>query len=636
MAQGILNLARIDTVDSWSPPESFPELSGATKIAIDLETRDPDLRSSGPGWPTGNGEVVGVAVATDEFKGYFPIKHMGGGNLDERLVNRWLKDMLDLPCDKIFHNAQYDVGWLKAMGHKVEGRIIDTMLVASLLDENRFSYSLNAVAFDYLGKTKSEKGLVQAATEFGLDAKSEMWKMPANFVGGYAETDAELTLDLWNTFKTKIEREDLTTVFNLETELLPCLIEMTWKGIRVDLDGAEQTQKLLVKEEKKIRSEIKKRTQLNVDIWSAQSIEVVFKELQLPYSRTEKGKPSFKKEFLSQHDHDIPKMIAKARELNKVNGTFINTIQKHAVNGRIHSHINQVRGGEGGTVTGRLSMNNPNLQQIPTYGKGSLISVRNLFLPEEGEQWASIDFSQQEPRILVHYAEVYNHYKRNSVQLDGVEDFVNNYKNNPETDFHSLVAEMASIPRKQAKVINLAIMYGMGVKKLSESLDLSLEESKELIAQYHSRVPFVKGMQQALITRLNEQTTDEAYLRSLRGRRLTFDQWEPATFELTKAYTRAEAEREYGKVSLKRAYTYKSLNKLIQSSAADMTKQAMVDVYKQGIVPLVQVHDELCCSVKSKEEALVIKKIMEDAIPLKIPSKCDVELGDRWGNTEEI
>ena len=215
MEQGILNLARIDTVDSWSPPESFPDLSNAKKIAIDLETRDPDLRSSGPGWPTGNGEVVGVAVATDEFKGYFPLKHMGGGNLDERLVNLWLKDMLALPCDKVFHNAQYDVGWLRAMGHKVEGRIIDTMLVASLLDENRFSYSLNAIAFDYLGKTKSEKGLVQAATEFGLDAKSEMWKMPANFVGGYAETDAELTLDLWNTFKTKIEREDLTTVFNL-------------------------------------------------------------------------------------------------------------------------------------------------------------------------------------------------------------------------------------------------------------------------------------------------------------------------------------------------------------------------------------------------------------------------------------
>ncbi len=634
--QGILNLARIDTVDSWSPPESFPDLSNAKKIAIDLETRDPDLRASGPGWPTGNGEVVGVAVCTDEFKGYFPLRHMGGGNLDERLVNSWLKDMLALPCDKIFHNAQYDVGWLRRMGHKVNGRIIDTMLVASLLDETRFSYSLNAVAFEYLGKTKSEKGLVQAATEFGLDAKSEMWKMPANFVGGYAETDAELTLDLWNYFSVELERSDLTTVFNLETELLPCLIEMTWKGIRVDLDRADQTQKILRNDEKNIMAELKTLTGLSVDIWSAQSLEIAFKEQQLPYPKTEKGKPSFTKEFLTQHTHKVPQLVAKAREINKINGTFIKTIQKHAVNGRIHSHINQVRGGQGGTVTGRISMNNPNLQQIPNYGKGTATSVRNLFVPEEGQQWASIDFSQQEPRILVHYAEVYNQWQKGSVQLEGVTDFVGSYKNDPATDFHTLVAELADIPRKQAKVINLAIMYGMGVKKLGEALDLSLEDAKELTAQYHARVPFVKGMQQALITRLNKQTTDEAYLRSLRGRRLTFDQWEPDSFELTKAYKKQEAEQKYGRTRLKRAYTYKSLNKLIQASAADMTKQAMVNVYKEGIVPLVQVHDELCCSVVGKEEAMKIKKIMEDAIPLEIPSRCDLEMGPSWGQAVDI
>ena len=634
--QGVLNLARIDTVDSWSPPESFPDLSSAKKIAIDLETRDPDLRSSGPGWPTGNGEVVGVAVCTDEFKGYFPLRHMGGGNLDERLVNNWLKEMLALPCDKIFHNAQYDVGWLRRMGHTVNGRIIDTMLVASLLDETRFSYSLNAVAFEYLGKTKSEKGLVQAATEFGLDAKSEMWKMPANFVGGYAETDAELTLDLWNYFSVELERSDLTTVFNLETDLLPCLIEMTWNGIRVDLDRADQTQKILRRDEKQIMAELKTLTGLSVDIWSAQSLEIAFKEQQLPYPKTEKGKPSFTKEFLSQHTHKVPQLVAKAREINKINGTFIKTIQKHAVNGRIHSHINQVRGGQGGTVTGRISMNNPNLQQIPNFGKGTATSVRNLFVPEEGQQWAAIDFSQQEPRILVHYAEVYNQWQEGSVQLEGVDDFVESYKNDPATDFHTLVAELAAIPRKQAKVINLAIMYGMGVKKLAEALDLSLEDAKELTAQYHARVPFVKGMQQALITRLNRQTTDEAYLRSLRGRRLTFDQWEPDSFELTKAYKKQEAEQKYGRTRLKRAYTYKSLNKLIQASAADMTKQAMVNVYKEGIVPLVQVHDELCCSVSAKEEAMKIKRIMEEAIPLEIPSRCDLEMGSSWGQAVDI
>ena len=634
--QGILNLARIDTVDSWSPPESFPDLSNAKKIAIDLETRDPDLRASGPGWPTGNGEVVGVAVCTDEFKGYFPLRHMGGGNLDERLVNTWLKDMLALPCDKIFHNAQYDVGWLRRMGHKVNGRIIDTMLVASLLDESRFSYSLNAVAFEYLGKTKSEKGLVQAATEFGLDAKSEMWKMPANFVGGYAETDAELTLDLWNYFSVELERSDLTTVFKLETDLLPCLIEMTWKGIRVDLDRADQTQNILRNDEKNIMAELKTLTGLSLDIWSAQSLETAFKEQQLPYPKTEKGKASFTKEFLTQHTHKIPQLVAKAREINKINGTFIKTIQKHAVNGRIHSHINQVRGGEGGTVTGRISMNNPNLQQIPNYGKGTDTSVRNLFLPEEGQQWASIDFSQQEPRILVHYAAVYNQWQSGSVQLEGVADLVESYKNDPATDFHTLVAKLADIPRKQAKVINLAIMYGMGVKKLAEALNLSLEDAKELTAQYHARVPFVKGMQQALITRLNKQTTDEAYLRSLRGRRLTFDQWEPDSFELTKAYKKQEAEQKYGRTRLKRAYTYKSLNKLIQASAADMTKQAMVNVYKEGIVPLVQVHDELCCSVVDRSEAMKIKKIMESAIPLEIPSRCDLEIGPSWGQAVDI
>lgn len=629
-------MARIDTVDSWSPPESFPDLSNAKKIAIDLETRDPDLRSSGPGWPTGSGEVVGVAVCTDEFKGYFPLRHMGGGNLDERLVNGWLKETLTLPCDKIFHNAQYDVGWLRRMGHKVNGRIIDTMLVASLLDENRFSYSLNAVAFEYLGKTKSEKGLVQAATEFGLDAKSEMWKMPANFVGGYAETDAELTLDLWNYFSVELERSDLATVFNLETELLPCLIEMTWNGIRVDLDRADQTQKILRRDEKQILAELKRHTGLSVDIWSAQSLEVAFKEQQLPYPRTEKGKPSFTKEFLSQHTHKVPQLIAKAREINKINGTFIKTIQQHAVNGRIHSHINQVRGGQGGTVTGRISMNNPNLQQIPNYGKGTATSVRNLFVPEEGQQWAAIDFSQQEPRILVHYAEVYNQWQEGSVQLEGVTEFVESYKNDPATDFHTLVAEMASIPRKQAKVINLAIMYGMGVKKLAEALDLSPEDAKELTTKYHDRVPFVKGMQQALITRLNKQKTDEAYLRSLRGRRLKFDQWEPDSFELTKSYTRQEAEQKYGRTRLKRAYTYKALNKLIQASAADMTKQAMVNVYKEGIVPLVQVHDELCCSVVEKGEAMKIKRIMEEAIPLEIPSRCDLEMGSSWGQAVDI
>jgi DNA polymerase I-like protein with 3'-5' exonuclease and polymerase domains len=119
----------------WVPPLELPDITSATKIAIDVETRDPNLKTNGPGWPTGDGEVVGYAIAVDGWSGYLPVRHMGGGNLDEKIVNRWLKKVFECPADKIMHNAQYDLGWIKQMGFEVKGRVIDTMLVASLLDE---------------------------------------------------------------------------------------------------------------------------------------------------------------------------------------------------------------------------------------------------------------------------------------------------------------------------------------------------------------------------------------------------------------------------------------------------------------------------------------------------------------------
>ena len=195
-----LQMAMFAPKSEWVPPQELPPLWEAKQIAIDVETRDPDLKTMGPGWPTGNGEVVGYALAIDGWKGYIPIRHIGGGNLDERIVNKWLKKVFESPADKIMHNAQYDAGWVRQMGFKLNGRLLDTMLIASLLDENRFSYSLNALAFDYLSKAKSEKTLTEAAKEFGVDPKAELWKLPAMHVGPYAEVDAELALELWQHF----------------------------------------------------------------------------------------------------------------------------------------------------------------------------------------------------------------------------------------------------------------------------------------------------------------------------------------------------------------------------------------------------------------------------------------------------
>ncbi len=162
----------------WIPPERVPNLSDATEIAIDLETYDPDLKTLGPGWPSGNGHVVGVALAVEGWKGYFPMRHEnGGGNFDENIIKRQLKKILELPCDKIFHNASYDVGWLRRWGLEVKGRIIDTMIAAPLIDENRFRYSLNDLGKDYLKDKKSEALLYEAAGAWSVDAKSEMYNI---------------------------------------------------------------------------------------------------------------------------------------------------------------------------------------------------------------------------------------------------------------------------------------------------------------------------------------------------------------------------------------------------------------------------------------------------------------------------
>ncbi len=622
----------MDTPKSeWVPPAELPDIFDAKEIAIDVETRDPNIKTNGPGWATGDGEIVGYAIAVDGWFGYIPIRHEHGGNLDERIVNKWLKKVFECPADKIMHNAQYDAGWIRRMGFTINGRIIDTMVVASLLDENRFSYSLNNVAYDYLEKIKVEKGLREAAISFGLDPKSEMWKMPAMYVGPYAEGDATLTLDLWNHFKIELEKQKLWNIVNLELDALPCLIDMTWRGVRIDQDRVERTKDALFKREKAALQKIKDMSGLNVEIWAARSLSKAFDQLSIAYPKTEKGAPSFTKQFLSDHPHEFPKLIVEARNLNKTSGTFLNTIMKHCrSDGRIHSHINQIRSDDGGTVSGRISMSNPNLQQIPARDPELGPMIRSLFLPEEGEQWAAIDFSQQEPRILVHYAHVLGNAK-GRVPFKGTEEFVEGYRNNPDMDFHTMVAEMADINRKQAKTINLGMMYGMGVNKLANQLDIEVDEAKSLITQYHDRVPFVKGLMNGVMQHLNSNRSGGT-ISSILGRKCRFDLWEPTTFGMSKALPYKAAVSEYGETTrLKRAYTYKALNRLIQASAADMTKQAMVNIHKTGRVPLIQIHDEIAISVKNREEAKEIAEIMENAVTLEVPSKCDVEIGPSWG-----
>jgi DNA polymerase I-like protein with 3'-5' exonuclease and polymerase domains len=629
----------------WLPPKEFPDLSKYDEIAIDLETRDPDLKKKGSGSVIGNGEIVGIAVAAGTWKGYYPIAHGQGPNMDRKKVIEWFTNICALPSVKIFHNAMYDVCWIRKLGIKINGLIKDTMIAASLIDENRYSYTLNTLSWHYLKQGKNESRLIEAAKSRGLDPKADMWKLPAMEVGEYAEKDAQLTLQLWQLFKKIIQEENLQKIFDLETNLFPCLVDMRFLGVKVDVSKAHELKRRLQLQEEMLLSKIKRESNIDVQIWAARSIAKVFDNLGLEYSRTEKtDSPSFTKNFITNHENPTVQLIAEARKINKVRTTFIDTILEHEYCGRIHADINQIRSDDGGTVTGRFSYSNPNLQQIPARDPVTGPMIRSLFIPDKNCKWGCFDYSQQEPRLVAHYALKF--------ELNSVNTIADSYDNDPSTDFHKIVAEMADIPRSQAKVINLGLFYGMGKAKLQAELGVTKEKAEELFSKYHAKVPFVKQ----LMNKSMKKAQDKGQVKTLLDRRCRFPKYEPilkgsdwGTFVPAEDHERMLELQKMGPTILdsegkdtgkknywhnndtRRAFTYKALNKLIQGSAADMTKKAMVELHKENILAHVQVHDELDFSIESDSHADKIKDIMEHAVDLEVPNKVDYESGPSWG-----
>ena len=623
--KGELNMIDQD----WNIPTEFPDLTGYKEVAVDLETKDPNIKTLGPGWSRKDGHIIGIAVAAGEYQGYFPIRHENGHNLDAKIAMRWLGKQMAVPdMDVIMHNATYDAGWMRAEGVEVKGRIIDTMITGALVDENRWSFGLDAMARDYAGIRKDEKLLKAAAQEWGIDPKAEMWQLPPKYVGAYAERDAVATLKLWQALKVELNDQELWNIWGIETDLIPCLLDMRSNGVRVDLDKADRNKKLIRAKVKEFRQSIKKASGLDVDIWASASIAKMFDKLGLEYPRTEKGAVSFTKAWLNSHPSEVCQQLVKLREFDKADSTFIDSILRHEHNGRIHTELHSTRRDEGGTVTGRFSSSNPNLQQIPARDKDIKRLIRGLFVPDEGYKWGSFDYSSQEPRLLVHFAASVGEMPRQ----DLLDEIVHEY-NTSDVDLHQMVADLAGITRKEAKAVNLDIMYGMGVGKLADQIDVAPETAKELLSQHRSKVPFVK----ALADMAAQRATLNGQIRTLLGRKCRFHLWEPTKFGAGKPLPHAEALKEYAGVNgmgIRRAFTYKALNRLIQGSAADQTKKAMLDCYQAGHTPMLTVHDELCFNIDGTEQANQIKELMENGVELKVPSKIDVDIQEDWGEIE--
>ena len=608
----------------WNIPSEYPDLRGYKSIAVDLETRDPNIQTLGPGWARNDGNIVGIAVAAGDYKGYFPIRHQNGHNLDPDMTMRWFKKQMATPdIQKVMHNATYDAGWLRAEGVEVQGKLIDTMIAAPLVNENRFSYSLNNLGRDYIDMRKDERMLRAAAKDWGIDPKADMWKLPPKFVGAYAEQDALMTLKLWEYLQIELSKDELGHIFELETSLIPMMLDMRAKGVRVDLDKAARVKKDLEGKAKQVHKNIKDKTGVDIQPWASASVQKMFEALNLQYPTTDAGAPSFTKQYLSSHPHEMCQQLVRLRELDKASSTFVESILRHEHKGRIHCEFHQLRSDDGGTVTGRFSSSNPNLQQIPARDPEIKAAIRGLFIPEEGERWGSFDYASQEPRLLVHFAASMPDNLRHPMVDTIVEEY-----HKGDVDLHQMVADMAGISRKEAKTVNLGIMYGMGVGKLANQLSITDDEAKQLLETHRQKVPFVKQLPSIA----TQQGSTKGQIRTLLGRKCRFHLWEPRSFGYNKPLPHDQAQAEYG-MGIRRAFTYKALNKLIQGSAADQTKQAMADCYKEGLLPLLTVHDELCFSIESDEQAARIKDIMENGLNdvLLVPSRVDQELGDNWG-----
>ena len=642
------------------------DLEGVDTVAIDLETYDPKLKDHGSGAIKGEGFVCGIAIATDKEKYYLPIAHAGTGNLSVQETWDKLDELIfqNENITKVFHNAMYDVCWIRAAtGKMLKGKLIDTMIAASVLDETRMRYSLDSLSKDYLGDVKYKYDLQQKVLDWSggtiKNPMTNMHKLPYELVKDYAEQDVNLTLKLWRLFEKKLDEVLYTNsktkktktcrnIFELETKLFPCLVDMKFKGVKIDVQKARKIGLFLEKRRDNLINLIEKRTKVKVQIWAAASIkELLENEKITDYKKTPKSNmPQLPKDYLQTHSNRFLRMIAKARECDKAKNVFIDGLLNFVHNGRIHADINQIRSDDGGTVTGRFSMSNPNLQQIPARGFIGK-KIRELFIPEEGCKWGSFDYSQQEPRIVVHYAL--------KLDLPGTDRLQEEF-NKDDADFHQIVADMANIPRNTAKTINLGLFYGMGKLKLEKELNLSKQEANNLFNNYHRQVPFVKQLSQDLINFAEEHKL----LYTLGDRFCRFNKWETRdrkwnneimrfepvpilTEEEAKTAFKAELLEKYnGKVAgdymkdfiyhYKPAFTYKALNRLIQGSAADMTKKAMVNLYEKGILPQIQIHDELCLSIKDDKEKEIVIETMEKAIPLLIKNKVNCKIGNNWGS----
>lgn len=626
---------------SWRPPKisELPSWRDAKRIGLDTETRDPDLKTLGPGVRR-DGEIVGISFSIEDGpKHYLPFGHgIVEDNLDKKDVIRYIKDQV-----KVFKgtfvgaNISYDLDYLLEEGIDFHSDIdfYDIQIAEPLIDELQDRYSLEAIAQKYLGVGKTTDLLKQAYAGYGIPKPGrDLWMLPARYVGPYAEDDADEPCRIARRQDRIIVEQDLQEVFALESKLMPVLVKMRRKGVRINTDKLRQIELWAKEEAWKAVKEIKKKTGVMIDpedVMKPEGLVPVLEYIGVTIPLTPKTKkPSISKDLLESIDDPVAVAIRRTRKMFQLKHMFCDSIWTHLVDGRIHCTFNQLRkerndegsGDLRGAAYGRLSSENPNMQQQPARDPELGPLWRSIYIPEEGSQWASLDYSAQEPRMVVHFATL--------IKLPGAQEMADKYCNDPDMDNHQITADMMGIKRKDAKEIFLGLCYGMGGAKLcgklglptawkqfknGETHEVAGPEGAALLSAFNLEVPFVKQLSKECQKKANQR----GYIKTITGRRCRF----PAI----------DFDKDMN--AIKWDWTHKALNRLIQGSSACQTKSAMVQADAAGYELQLAVHDELDLSVENREQAEAVANIMRHCVKLLVPSKVDVEVGPSWGEVEE-
>lgn len=652
----------------WRPPEisSLPDWGSARRIGIDVETRDDKLKDLGIGVRRG-GYVVGFSITIEDGPSmYLPIRHQGGDNLPEDEVLRYMRENAKrFTGSYVGANLSYDLDYLWQEGIvSREASYKDVQVADPLLYELHRSYSLEAIGNRHGFGGKDEGLLQQAAKAFGVHPKSGIWRLPARYVGPYAEMDTVLPLKILRRQERMIGERGLDEVWQLECDVLPVLVKIRRRGIRIDQDKLAEIEKWSLREEALALETVFRETGHRIgigDVHRAASFAPALKHIGADTTKAvlnEKGdeigrKTSVDALLLKSVKHPVAQALLRARKVNKLRTTFAQSIRDYMVDGRIHCTYNQVvrqsefgkdDDTEGGRF-GRLSCKDPNLQQQPS--RDEFASMwRSIYVPEEGAIWGCLDYSQQEPRWTTHFAALMN--------LERAQEAADEYWNNPKADNHDMMAKLTGLPRKSAKTIYLGLCYGQGGAKLCVDLGLPTEyavgykEGRDFKISYFDNR---EEAQRAIDTMPPAANTRGWPCAGPEGRNILtqFDEKAPFIKQLSKIAAKKAAkygiiksvsgrQMNFPSVDGKYEWTHKALNRLIQGSAADQTKRAMVLIDRENPETFIQlqVHDEMDGSFGAVSEAKRVAEIMRDAWPdTKVPFRVDVEIGSSWGDLKE-